>query len=484
MVSFSGNQENFVLPPYNHKDDSKALPVENSFTLPPIVTHNSLGFRSIEENKRYISPFPKESIPIPPPKIEFRDINSHAIEPLNPMNNNNHSSNFNNNASNNNYYCNVRIIHGRYDSIGMCWLDEGQKKIHIEVSTNIPKQLMEKCFVYCIKETNNKKVLLFSVPQQQQSSSKKIKSEINKNNNNNEENTSADSQSEHFEYWDKSYKYVYRFHSGFPLKSGITHSALRFVVVFNVLKDEKSNEVIQYTFVNDETFYMYSKLPETVKMKKKLQKEPNSGSNNNNNNNTNLNNNTSNVNNNGNNTTTMNHRGRATLPHAGLNQTILIKNMPNGTNVNGNNNNNSGTTSLIQTHEETYLPNPIRVATKSNLPISSLSNNNKSNGSPCQPIRSNSPIRISYNHSPEQQQTTNTGNNTDFEYIHSMLDSFKERLSNLESLVINSFTKQNNIIQEIYKEQRALRELLTFNQEEEKRKREERYEDSTKKQKT
>ncbi|KAL0477755.1 nuclear pore complex protein NUP153 [Acrasis kona] len=126
------------------------------------------------------------------------------------------------------HFCNVSIIGGKYDQTGNCWIDEGQKKIEIEVSTNIH---INNVTVFCEKETTNNRTRITSAT-------------ANK-----------------FELIDGKLRFRYRCTPSFPVKSGVTHSPLRFIA-----------EVTENAAGNEE-FYVYSKVPEQVRNKKKRDRE-------------------------------------------------------------------------------------------------------------------------------------------------------------------------------------------------------------------
>jgi hypothetical protein len=201
------------------------------------------------------------------------------------------------NKSEDPYYCNVRIVNGRFDKIGNCWLDEGQKKIHILVETNIHRSHVQKCVVYCEKETTNKRTMIFSLPYREKgekvaTSCKKRKRKDTESNENlkaeedlvntvNEESVlSGNNSVNDFEFYEGSWKFIYRCQKGFPVKSGITHSPLRFVAVISLhpnymhsyMSNVKSQSLTisengQLTFFSKQ-FFMYSKLPETIRTRK------------------------------------------------------------------------------------------------------------------------------------------------------------------------------------------------------------------------
>jgi hypothetical protein len=208
-------------------------------------------------------------------------------------------------------YCHVKIVNGRFDELGECWLDEGQKKIHILVETNLNRAHIQKCTVYCEKETNNKRSIIFSVPsssggvstladngnhqstsatsdqtntgQQHMSQQTQQPQKGTKRKRSTEDTEKFESSDEHnnsdFEYYDGAWKFIYRCQKGFPVKSGITHSPLRFIAVIQLfpnaipLYSNKQNnsqlatDTGQLTFISKK-FFMYSKLPEAVKLKK------------------------------------------------------------------------------------------------------------------------------------------------------------------------------------------------------------------------
>lgn len=239
----------------------------------------------------------------------------------------------------------MKIVNGRFDQVGECWLDEGQKKIHILVETNIHRSHLVKCTVYCEKETNNKRTMVFSVPDERSgapsstlssqsndataasykssfnhhshrpstsssssssSSAPSRKRKLEETHEHEEESPkvsmnheelstsattttnggtpSASASSNDFCFYDDSWKFVHRCQKGFPVKSGITHSPLRFVTVLQLQPDAiglynskcghstVSIETSQLTFISSQ-FFMYSKLPEAVKLRKQKSRE-------------------------------------------------------------------------------------------------------------------------------------------------------------------------------------------------------------------
>jgi hypothetical protein len=111
-------------------------------------------------------------------------------------------------------YCTVRIVSGKYDEIGNCFLDEGQKKIEVEVETNLdPKSVT----LLCDKEGYGRTPVV---------TIKNID----------------------FVRLENRLIYRHRFVSGFPVKSGVTHSQLRFVA-------EVTEHEHFYTFIGKHTFY-------------------------------------------------------------------------------------------------------------------------------------------------------------------------------------------------------------------------------------
>ncbi len=166
------------------------------------------------------------------------------------------------------WYVQVKIVNGRYDRVGECWLDEGQKKIHLLVETNIPRHLIKLCTVYCEKETNNKRTKVFAVPNSSGSTSDEESTTPTEN----RRKLTDMAPGKHFEYYKGSWKYTYRCQSGFPVKSGITHSPLRFIAEVLISREGEEDRIM--SFISDEQFYMYSKIPENVKLKKQQQQQP------------------------------------------------------------------------------------------------------------------------------------------------------------------------------------------------------------------
>jgi hypothetical protein len=133
------------------------------------------------------------------------------------------------------------------------------------VETNIPRHLIKQCLVYCEKETNNKRTKVFTIPNSIGSAS----GSDTENDSTDKKKVADVSLNKHFEYYKGSWKYTYRCQSGFPVKSGITHSPLRFIAEVLIQKEGEEDRVM--TFISDEQFYMYSKIPENVKLKKQQQ---------------------------------------------------------------------------------------------------------------------------------------------------------------------------------------------------------------------